>query len=83
MNRRLNWSQTPPSLEDYAAGSIEDPSFLGPQQQVAVAVENDNKDKSKPNGSKGAKVKTPSPPSSKAEHASPPASGGHLGEKIF
>lgn len=83
MNRRLNWSQTPPSLEDYAAGSIEDPSFLGPQ--VAPAVENDNKEKSKekPNGSKGAKIKTPSPPPPKAEEASPPTSGGHLGEKAF
>ncbi len=71
MNRRLNWRQTPPNLEDYAAGSIEDASFLGPQ--VALAVEND-----KPNGSKSAKNQTPSPPSSKVERASPPTSGGHL-----
>ena len=77
MNRRLNWCQTPPNLEDYAAGSIEDASFLGPQ--VAPAVENDNKiNKDKPNGSKSAKNQTPSPPSSKVERASPPVSGGHL-----
>lgn len=44
MNRRLNWSQSPPDFNDYSAECLQGPAALGPFQQIPLGLKLENPD---------------------------------------